>query len=265
MTLGEKLLQARLEAGLSQRQLCGDFVTRNMLSQIEHGTAKPSMSTLQYLASRLGKSVSYFLEEDAVVSPNQAVMASARRSFDGGLYAAALVELEQYRQPDPVFARERQLMAALCRLALAEEALEQGKAPYAWEMLEKTEIPTWLPELERRKLLLLGRLPGTAGEEICKKLPSLDGELWLRARGALETGDAAKAGRLLDAAEDQEDLRWCMLRGEVYLRLGRYAEAAECFHKAEEREPQETAKQLEVCYRELGDFRKAYFYACRQR
>ena len=43
MELGEKILQARLEAGLSQRQLCGEEITRNMLSLIEHGNAKPSM------------------------------------------------------------------------------------------------------------------------------------------------------------------------------------------------------------------------------
>ena len=53
MELGEKLRQARLEAGFSQRQLCGEEITRNMLSQIEHGTAKPSMKTLQFLAARL--------------------------------------------------------------------------------------------------------------------------------------------------------------------------------------------------------------------
>ena len=40
MELGEKIRQARLEAGLSQRALCGDVITRNMLSQIE--TALPS-------------------------------------------------------------------------------------------------------------------------------------------------------------------------------------------------------------------------------
>ena len=70
MELGEKLRDARLEAGLSQRQLCGDVITRNMLSQIENGSARPSMPTLQYLASRLGKSVGYFLEEETV-SQNQ--------------------------------------------------------------------------------------------------------------------------------------------------------------------------------------------------
>ena len=50
MAVGDKLKAARLEAGLSQRQLCGDVITRNMLSQIENGSANPSVATLQYLA-----------------------------------------------------------------------------------------------------------------------------------------------------------------------------------------------------------------------
>ena len=39
MDIGSRIKQARLEAGLSQRQLCGDTITRNMLSLIENGTA----------------------------------------------------------------------------------------------------------------------------------------------------------------------------------------------------------------------------------
>ena len=61
MELGDKLRQARLDAGLTQRQLCGDRITRNMLSQIENGLARPSMQTLRYLAGQLKKPVSYFL------------------------------------------------------------------------------------------------------------------------------------------------------------------------------------------------------------
>ena len=80
MTIGEKLRQARLEMGLSQRQLCGEVVTRNMLSLIENGSAKPSMKTLQYLASQLGKSVSYFLEEQVQLSENQPAMEQAEEA-----------------------------------------------------------------------------------------------------------------------------------------------------------------------------------------
>ena len=78
MELGQRIKQARLEAGLSQRQLCGEAVTRNMLSLIENGAARPSMDTLRLFAAKLGKPLSWFLEEDTVTSPNQALMATAR-------------------------------------------------------------------------------------------------------------------------------------------------------------------------------------------
>ena len=59
MTLGQRIAQARQEAGLSQRQLAGDAITRNMLSCLEHDTAAPSLATLRYLSERLGKPVSW--------------------------------------------------------------------------------------------------------------------------------------------------------------------------------------------------------------
>ena len=107
MELGEKLRQARLDARLTQRQLCGDRITRNMLSQIENGLARPSMETLRYLAGQLKKPVSYFLEETAVVSANQEVMARARSCFDLADYAGAAAALEDYQEPDPVYDREK--------------------------------------------------------------------------------------------------------------------------------------------------------------
>ena len=124
MELGEKIKQARLEAGLSQRQLCGDAVTRNMLSQIENGSARPSMDTLRYFAARLGKTLSYFLEEDAVLSPNQQVMRNAREAYDGGNWEAVLETLKEFRQPDDLFCRERDLLETLAALELAQTALK---------------------------------------------------------------------------------------------------------------------------------------------
>ena len=63
MTMGERLRRAREEAGLSQRQVCGDQITRNQLSQLEHDRVGPSVETLRYLAGQLGRPVSYFLDE----------------------------------------------------------------------------------------------------------------------------------------------------------------------------------------------------------
>jgi transcriptional regulator with XRE-family HTH domain len=121
MHLGEKIRQARLEAGLSQRQLCGDMITRNMLSQIENGSANPSMATLRYLSEQLGKSVGYFLQEDAVLSPNPELLQEARKAYGERKYAAVLEMGKTYKGPDPLFDPEWHYLCALCSLALAEQ------------------------------------------------------------------------------------------------------------------------------------------------
>lgn len=121
MHLGEKIRQARLEAGLSQRQLCADTITRNMLSQIENGSANPSMATLQILAKRLGKQVSFFLQEESVDSPNSALLQQARQAYFEHKYAAVLDMAAQYQTPDPLFDAEWYYLQALCALALAEQ------------------------------------------------------------------------------------------------------------------------------------------------
>ena len=54
MKLGEKIRLARQNAGMTQAQLAGDFITRNMLSQIENGLAMPSLQTALYIADKLG-------------------------------------------------------------------------------------------------------------------------------------------------------------------------------------------------------------------
>lgn len=264
MELGQRLRQARLEAGLSQRQLCGDVITRNMLSQIENGTARPSMATLEYLAKRLGKPIGFFLEEQAVTSPNQAVMDAARRAWAVGDPARAAGELAGYRGPDPVFDAEYGLLEALTNLSLAEQTAGEGRLPYARALLDRAmaaDSPYITPELGRAMAILGAKLQPEAAAE----LPSDDEVLLLRAAWALESGEFDRAAAYLDAAEDRAAPRWSLLRGKVYMAGGDYEKAARYLHLAEETFPGETAPLLEVCCRELGDFKGAYEYACKQR
>ena len=51
--LGHRIKEARIAKKMTQSQVVGDFITRNMLSQIENGTAMPSVKTLTYLAEVL--------------------------------------------------------------------------------------------------------------------------------------------------------------------------------------------------------------------
>ncbi len=268
MTLGEKLKQARLEAGLTQRQLCGDVITRNMLSQIENGSARPSMDTLSFLANRLGKTVSFFLEENTVTSPNQPVMEQARQALQRKDWDRVMKTLEDFREPDPVFHREKRLLTQLATLELAEKAVQQGKMPYARQLLENLsweETDYCTEDLNRRSLLLLGLAAPEKTAAICRKLPSMDEELLLRAEDSWERGDLDRSGHLLDSAQDQTTSRWNCLRGEVYLAKGKYTKAAVCFLRAERDYPEQCIPQLERCYRELGNYEKAYEYACKQK
>lgn len=261
MALGTLLKQARMEAGLSQRQLCGDEITRNMLSQIENGTARPSMDTLRYLANRLGKSVSYFLEEETV-SANQALMQKARDAYAAGDFGAALEILREYCA-DGVFDAEAALLRSLAAMGRAEQALREGRRPYAAALLQDAAAHSvyWQPELERRRLLLLAEALPEEAAEIADRLPPDDRELLLRASSAQEAGEYEKSARLLDAASDQDAKSWCLLRGEACLALGEYAAAIAHFGKVEE----QALAQLEQCYEHLGDYKMAYFYAKKQR
>ena len=64
MTLSEKIKLRRKSRGLTQHELCGDKITRNMLSAIESGKATPSLETLRYLADGLCVPVAYLLSDD---------------------------------------------------------------------------------------------------------------------------------------------------------------------------------------------------------
>ena len=139
MELGEKLRQARLRAGLSQRQVCGEEITRNMLSQIEHGVCNPSVSTLCFLARQLGLPVSYFLEEESAVSSNSSCMAKAWTAFEAEDAPGALRLLEQYRGPDALFDREYHILKALVLLRLAEASAESGRQVYARQLLSPVQ------------------------------------------------------------------------------------------------------------------------------
>ncbi len=48
--LGKRIKEARIAKKMTQSEVVGDFITRNMLSQIESGTATPSIKTLEYLS-----------------------------------------------------------------------------------------------------------------------------------------------------------------------------------------------------------------------
>jgi transcriptional regulator with XRE-family HTH domain len=235
-----------------------------MLSQIENGSARPSMPTLQYLASRLGKRVGFFLEEETV-SENQTLISHARRAYQAGEYAEAKLVLQGFSHPDETFDLEYRYLVAKTTLHAAREAMVQGKTMYARQLLEELDIGEAFADLERKRLLLLGQMTDAGLPQLCRKLKSVDEELYLRARAALEERLWERGLALLDAMESCEKPEISLLRGNLLMGKEDYDAASRFLTMAEADFPNQTIPMLEQCYRELGDFKQAYAYACKQR
>lgn len=261
MELGQRLRQARLEKRLSQRQLCGDAITRNMLSQIENGSARPSMDTLSYLAARLGKPVSFFLEEESAAVPNLSIIQQARLHYARKEWSQLLSQLQQY-QDGGLFDGERWLMQAVCLMELAAET--ENKA-YAEKMLEEAaeagkRTPYYTDEHERRRLLVLSEMTGTP-----QQLPGEDRALLLRASWMLKEGNYRQSQALLDSCTDQNSSRWHCLYGETAFALNDFQTAISHYLQAQGDYPVRCCEKLEQCYQAVGDYKMAYEYACKRR
>lgn len=89
---GEKIRQLRKARHLTQKDLVGEEITRNMLSRIESGVALPSLSTLCFLADRLGVPAGFLLDESASLFSyrKQTVLPAVKDLFKAGKYRDAL-------------------------------------------------------------------------------------------------------------------------------------------------------------------------------
>lgn len=94
LELGRKIKEARLAKKMTQSEVVGTFITRNMLSQIENGIAAPSVKTLEYLAQVLEVPLSYFMPNEHEHSIEQ--LTAAKQAFAAGKYQKVLEYTAQF-------------------------------------------------------------------------------------------------------------------------------------------------------------------------
>ncbi|WP_084554721.1 helix-turn-helix domain-containing protein [Eubacterium xylanophilum] len=83
MTFGEKLKEARKEAGLSQEQFAEKMsISRSAVAKWESGRGLPDVNNLKVMAQLLDVSVDYLLDEDKKLSFNEVKEAIDLDSFE---------------------------------------------------------------------------------------------------------------------------------------------------------------------------------------
>ncbi|MCL1866262.1 MAG: helix-turn-helix domain-containing protein [Oscillospiraceae bacterium] len=148
--LGKKLKEARLTKKMTQSDVVGTFITRNMLSQIESGAASPSLRTLEYLANTLEIPVHYLVSElddadapSAVseelllppVTGNSAAAAveggnvflKCKSAYMNGDYAAVIEHASDLDSQNGLFSDEGAALLARAYLKTAVRLMKDGK------------------------------------------------------------------------------------------------------------------------------------------
>lgn len=116
---------------MTQADLAGDCITRNMLCSIERGAALPSLPTAVYLARRLGVPVSLLLAEDGEEFPYRKMteFPNVKRAFASGDFegALALLNASFLTEKDD----ETALLRAEAEYGSAKKAFEEGHFRHA--------------------------------------------------------------------------------------------------------------------------------------
>ncbi len=142
--LGLRLRQLRMSAGLTQTELAGDRFSKEYVSQIERGKTKPTATTVEWLARRLGVDAGFLAtgtasDERARV---EAVMARAE----------ALTEAHRFDEAAAEFRVAREAGATTSSPELEVRALS-GEA---WALVERGDVREAISHLTRARDLVEG-------------------------------------------------------------------------------------------------------------
>lgn len=281
MNIGKRIRRLRLSKLMTQADLAGDQITRNMLCNIERGTALPSLPTAMYLAGRLGVPVGLLLAEEGGEFPYRKMieMPNIRRAFAAGDFTGCLSLLHSS------FPAERDdelsLLCAEAEFGAARNAFEEGRfrrAAAAFDRgvtaAEQTVYDT--ASLRARTAVYFHYLSGVSptlssdilpesevadarafGDEFCEYYMALD---------ALENGRDGEVAAYLTRQE--KSLYAARIRALILMKKEEYGEAQEAL-EALFGNPKlsvgallyEIFGDLDLCCRKNDDYKRAYEFA----
>lgn len=135
MNIGEKIKKIRTAKLMTQSDLAGSHITRNMLSQIENGSAQPSMATVLYIAQRLNVSPGFLLagEEDELMYFKSTEITNIKKAYTDKNYRLCREMCKNSEWSDD----ELLLILAECCLAVGKEEFCNGYLRSAVDLFDE--------------------------------------------------------------------------------------------------------------------------------
>ena len=268
ISVSQKIRDARHAKNLTQGELAGSEITRNMMCRIETGSATPSRATLAYLADRLDIPLLYLLDETLTLEEcyKHLYMDSVKSEFASGHYQECLRLIRRYFKNED---DELALIAATCLTHLAEKKLHDGNLDSADKLVREAQAlceKTVYPCEHLRCALNLLRAITTNVQSPRYEIHEKD---YLACRNAAVSQDLF-AYLTEDASACQEPLLHAHLKAKEKFRARDYKGALADLEALEEQRMEKNLSafllfriytDLENCHRELGDYQNAYRYA----
>ena len=267
MTIGEKIRARRKALGLTQSDVAGTAVTRNMICAIERGSVSPSIATLRAIAEVLSVPVDYLVSEenDLNVYLVREALPRLRHAYRTHRYSDCVTICR--RLPEEAILNEVALVGR------AERAVNEGNLSLIPHIVSEVEYAASRTVLPTEHLL--------ARAELCRAIA-------VNPRSPKWEIGTDRYCRLANDAVGLEQFRYLSesdsfpiydenlrehITARIHLSAGRYREALDVLTGIEERKSTgeigsfllfRIYTDMEVCYREIGDFENAYRYSTKR-
>ena len=284
MNIGERIRELRISKLMTQADLAGDRITRNMLSCIENGSANPSLSTIVYIAGRLGVPAGFLLAEqgDEMAYRKMSNLSNIKKAYTtGDVQSCRSLCLSGCPEPDD----EISLLLANCDLGIAVDEFWSGKLrsscrffDEALSYAEKTIYSTDAIEAEIRVYFrFMERISHTLYSDLLDEEKTLTVtsntilSQYVDALYALDNADTTVAQQFVEQlAESAENSFFkAHLQNKLLIAEGNYKQAQKVLQQLlqdsnlplNKIELYTVLEDLEICCRENEDYKSAYRFA----
>lgn len=281
MNIGQKIKSLRVAKMMTQHELAGELITRNMLSRIENGFALPSLQTLTYISDKLGVPAGYLLADENYEFGYKKLIGipEVMRAYHAGEWQICMDLCHALNGLDD----EINYILALCMYNIAKELFALGDLKLSAQMFDRAkqqclntyypldnviaECETYLCGISYVSPLLVSDIdvvtnpsPASFGEDFCRYFTVL--------RVLEEKGNAEISIRRLLVDGWVKNQYTDHINARVKIKYGNHNEAYHILKGLLVSDYNISAPMLyfifcdlEICCRELSDYRGAYEYS----
>ena len=268
--IGKRIKNRRISLGLTQNQVADGYMTRNMLSLIESGSALPSLETAEYLSEKLKAPLSFLLVGDDGVSSfeKNELIAKIRKLYENKNYKECLDAFKNLKEPD----NELNYIYAYASFYYARSLTYDGSFEEAKKYLDAALEKAKQTVYDTAFIEISAPLYLAVATNVQSPLLELDTEDYEAKRLATFDYELYKYLTSDSKYEFTNQLFKMHVEAKMLMKKYHFIDAVEILKKIEERKTTEynafvlfgTYSDLESCYKQLGDFENAYKYSSKK-